>query len=305
MLVIDTHAHIYSPDEERYPPMPGPLRPPEGSGSLDRLRLECKNNGVKSVCAIQTGSFYRFDNRYILDTSKANQDWLAAVCTLDPDNPDSPGLLERAVRDYGVRGMRSIASPKGGFDHAGIRALWKTALDEGIVINILITNRDPDMDKGSEFNEVFEPYVLGEIRELVDQAKRLLDEFSSLPVVLDHCLNLEAGPDLESWLAEVIRLSEHRNLHGKVSFVASGTKTGYPCDDMLEVCLKVIDAFGPERCVWGSDFPCPLWAPKINYTDHLRIFTDDLPLKESARAQVLGGTAQKLWFSQKAGHTQA
>lgn len=297
MLIIDTHAHIYSPDEEQYPPMPGPLRPPEGTASLARLHLECKNNGVKSVCAIQTGSFYRFDNRYILDTSKANLEWLACVCTLDPDNPDSPALLRHAVRDYGVRGMRSIASAGGGFDHPGIRALWKTALDEGIVINILITNRDPDMDKGTEFDEVFEPYVLSEIRELVDQAKVLLEEFPTLPVVLDHCLNLEAGPDLDLWLAEVIRLSEHKNLHGKLSFVASGTKTGYPCDDMLDVCLKVIDAFGPERCVWGSDFPCELWAPKINYTDHLRIFTNDLPLTESARAKILGETAQQLWFS--------
>ena len=130
------------------------------------------------------------------------------------------------MRDYGVRGMRSIASPNGGFDHAGVRALWKTALEQGIVINILITNQDPDMDKRTEFDEVFEPYVLGEIRELVDQAKGLLDEFFSLPVVLDHCLNLKAGPDLELWLTEVIRLSEHQNLNGKVSFVATGTKTG-------------------------------------------------------------------------------
>ena len=165
------------------------------------------------------------------------------------------------------------------------------------MINILITNRDADVDKGTELNEIFEPYKIGEIRELVDQAKTLLNEFSSLPVVLDHCLNLEAGPNLELWFAEVVRLSEHQNLNGKVSFVATGTKVGYPCDDMLEISLKVIEAFGPERCVWGSDFPCELWAPKINYSDHLRIFTHDLPLKDAARAQILGLTAQKLWFS--------
>ena len=28
MLVIDCHAHIYSPDEERYPPVAQPLRVP-------------------------------------------------------------------------------------------------------------------------------------------------------------------------------------------------------------------------------------------------------------------------------------
>ena len=40
MLIIDTHAHIYSPDEKRYPPIDKPLRPPGGKGSLEDLQRE-------------------------------------------------------------------------------------------------------------------------------------------------------------------------------------------------------------------------------------------------------------------------
>ena len=169
MLIIDTHAHIYSPDEKRYPPIDEPLRPPAGRGSLEHLRRESLQNGVRAVCAIQTTTFYRFDNRYICDSAKFNPDWVAGVCTLDPDDPHSSGLLAQLVREHGLRGMRSIPTREGRLDHPGVRALWKMALDQGIVINLLI-NRD----KAAE-------------------ADLLLDAFPRLPVVLDHCLNLKAG----------------------------------------------------------------------------------------------------------------
>src|SRR5437867_4427040 len=192
MLIIDTHAHIYSPDEKRYPPIEKPLRPPSGKGSLEHLRRESQANGVRAVCAIQTSTFYRFDNRYICDSAKANPDWVAGVCTLDPDDPHSPGLLAQYVREYGLRGMRSIPASNGKLDHPGVKALWKTALDQGIVINVLIG------------------------REKTPEVAALLKEFGALRVVLDHCLNLKAGPDLDATLADVLLLSQHKNLHAKL-----------------------------------------------------------------------------------------
>jgi L-fuconolactonase len=272
MLIIDTHAHIYAPDEKRYPPIDKPLRPPGGKGSLEDLQQESRANGVKAVCAIQTSTFYRFDNRYICDSARAHPDWIAGVCTLDPDDPHSPGLLQQFVRDYRIRGMRSIRAKNGQLNQAGVRALWKTALEQGIVINVLI-----DRDKAPE-------------------AEVLLKEFSGLRVVLDHCLNLKAGPDFQAILADVLRLSRHKNLHAKLTFLPTGSTTGYPCTDLHAACLKIIDAFGPERCLWGSDFPCELWTPKVTYAEHLKIFTEALPLKDSARAQILGETARRLWF---------
>lgn len=272
MLIIDTHAHIYSPEENRYPPIDKPLRPPAGKGSLEHLRRESQAHGVTAVCAIQTSTFYRFDNRYICDSSKAHREWVAGVCTLDPDDPHSPGLLAQYVREYGLRGMRSIPAGDGRLNHPGVRALWKAALDVGIVINVLI-NRDK-----------------------ASQADAMLRDLPRLRVVLDHCLNLKAGPDLEATLAEVLRLARHKNLHAKLTFVPTGSGAGYPCADMHAACLKVIDAFGPERCVWGSDFPCELWTPKVTYAEHLRIFTEALPLKEEARKAILGETARRLWF---------
>jgi predicted TIM-barrel fold metal-dependent hydrolase len=239
---------------------------------VEDLRRESQANGVTAVCAIQTSTFYRFDNRYILDSAKAHPDWIAGVCTLDPDDPHSPGLLAQYVREYGIRGMRSIPARSGRLDDPGVRALWKTGLEQGIVINALI-----GLEKAPELHT-------------------LLKEFSSLRVVLDHCLNLRAGPQLEPTLAEVVRLAQHKNLHAKLTFIPTGSATGYPCADMHAACLQVVDAYGPERCVWGSDFPCELWCPKVSYAEHLRIFTRDLPFSDAARSAILGETARRLWF---------
>lgn len=273
MLIVDTHAHIYSPDEEKYPTRDEPLRPPGGKASLEDLREACRNNDVDAVCAIQTSTFYRFDNRYICDSSKANPDWVAGVCTLDPDNPRSPGLLRQFAHEFGVQGMRSIPASDGKLAHPGVEALWRTGLDLGIVINMLI---GPDK---------------------ADQAEVMLGKFPGLRVVLDHCLNLKAGDELEPTLAAVLRLSRFKNLHAKLTFLPTGSEGGYPCQDMHDACLRVIDAFGAERCVWGSDFPNHLWTPKVSYAEHLRIFLKELSLSEHDREQILGETANRLWFA--------
>lgn len=272
MDIVDTHAHIYSPDEKRYPTIEKPLRPPGGKGSLEDLRKESKAAGVAAACLIQVSTFYRFDNRYIADSAAANKDWTAGVVTLSPDNPESPLMLARLAKDYGIKGMRSIPAEGGRLDHPGVRALWRTALDLGVVINVL-TNRDK-----------------------ADQVDRLLADFPKLPVVLDHCLNLKVGPELEPILEAVLFLSRRPNLHAKVTFVPTGSATGYPCADMHATARKVIDAYGPERCVWGSDFPCELWTPKVSYAEHLRIFQQDLGLSQAVQEQVLGATARRLWF---------
>ena len=273
MDIVDTHAHIYAPDEGRYPTIEKPLRPPGGKGSLQDLRADMDAAGVSSACIIQTSSFYRFDNRYILDSSKAASEWAAGVVTLNPDDPETPARLKRYVREFGVRGVRSNPAQDGTIDNAGVRALWRAAANAEIVVNLHVRHT------------------------LADQAEKLLKEFPDLPVVLDHTAYPKAGPELEGILKAVRRLSERPNLHAKLSFMATGSQGGYPCEDMHSACLRVIHWFGAERCVWGSDFPCELWTPGVSYQEALDIFRTVLPLSAEARAQILGGAARRLWFS--------
>ncbi len=274
MLIIDCHAHITSSDEERYPPKNDPYRVPGGKGSLDDLRKVSLENGVSAVRAVHTVSFYGYDNRYLCDATKLNPDWVSGVCTLEPDDPHSPGLLEQFVREYGVKTLRSTpGNSRTTFDHDGVRKLWKTAADSGATVDIFLMN-------------------LG----WVESAEKLLSEFPDLTIGFDHCMDLKPGPLYDKTLREVLRLSKYKNLYAKVDFISTGTEIGYPGSDLHEAVLKIIDTYGPERCVWGSNFPNALWTPKLTYAEHLRIFTEALPLSDEAKAHILGETARRLWF---------
>ncbi len=275
MLIIDCHAHITSPDEQRYPPRGNkPLRVPTGTGSLDELRQTSLANGVTAVRAVHTVSFYDYDNRYLVNAAKLNPSWVAGVCTLEPDDPHSPGLMEEYIADYGVKTLRSTPGNKRTtFDHEGVRKLWKICADRGATVDIFLMRPDH-----------------------VESAEVLLQEFTEMPIGFCHCMDLKPGPLYDRVLGEVLRLSKYKNLYAKVDFISTGTEQGYPGSDLHEAALKIIDTYGPERCVWGSNFPNSLWTPKVTYAEHLRIFTEALGLREDVKAQVLGETARKLWF---------
>jgi predicted TIM-barrel fold metal-dependent hydrolase len=275
-LVIDCHAHVYGEDEKAYPTIEKPYRPPAGKGTVPHLLVELRASGVSRATAIQTSTFYKWDNRFLADSSKKYSNVLVGVCNLDPDDPTSPGTLERYVRESNVRGMRSIPAKSGLLDNRGVDALWATAERLGIVINVLV-----DRDK-------------------TDEVEALARRHPSLRVVIDHCLNLKAGAQLEPTLKDMKRLAKLPKVHAKLTFIPTGTAEMYPCRDMHDPCRRVIAAFGPERCVWGSNFPCELWNPKVTYAQHLAIFTRELGLGAQAKAAILGETARRLWFSPSA-----
>ncbi|MBZ5564112.1 MAG: amidohydrolase [Acidobacteriia bacterium] len=272
MLIIDAHAHIYAEDDAQYPPIDKPIRPPGRSGSVGTLESLAKKNHVAGICIVQPGTFYRWDNRFICDVSKAHRKNMAGVCGLDPDDANSPQLLSGYVREYGVRGIRSYPASDGHLDHPGVQALWKKAGQLGIVVNVFI-NRDK-----------------------TDELARMLEKFPRLPVVIDHCLIPKPMPDLEGAVADMIRLAKFAKTYAKLSFMPLGSAEAYPYRDVHEPCRRVIAAYGPGRCVWGSDFPCDLWTPKSSYAQHLRLFTHEMGLTDAAKKSILGRTAQSLWF---------
>jgi predicted TIM-barrel fold metal-dependent hydrolase len=272
-LIIDCHAHIYSEDEQKYPPMAKPYRPPAGKGTIAHLRELLRANGVRHAMAIQTKTFYEWDNRFVADASLANRDVLAGVCTLNPDDSHSPELLERYVKHFNIRGLRSIPAQSGRLDDPLVEALWSASERLGIVVCVLV-NRD-------------------QRAELETLAAR----HPKLNVVIDHSLNLAAGPNYEATLSDMIALAKRPNLHAKLSYVVTGSAEQYPFRDMHDSCRQIIKAYGAERCVWGSDFPCELWCPKATYNQHLRVFTHELGLSDHDKRHILGETPRRLWFS--------
>ena len=98
------------------------------------------------------------------------------VCTLDPDDPHSPGLLEQHVKEFGVKTLRSTAgNQRRTFDHDGVRQLWKTCERLGATVDIFLMHPD-----------------------LVPSAEKLLREFPKLTVAFCHCMGHQTGTALRA-----------------------------------------------------------------------------------------------------------
>jgi len=274
MPIIDAHPHIYSADKKKYPTIPDPWEPGEPAAVTD-LKRQMDDNGVSKAVFIQTGTFYGFDNRYVMDSAKANASWATGVVTLSPDDPSHLDVLEDAVRNYSVRGLRGIADSINRISSPNVYRLWKKARDLGIVVNCMVLD---DLDR-------------------VPEIARIASDIPDLRIVIDHCLMMNTRQNLERTLDCLKTLSKQPNVHAKLTCGTHGSYRIYPHVDMRDPLKRVIGYFGPDRCVWGSNFPNALWSKGSSYRQNLTLFTEELGLSPKEQEQVLGGTATRLWFS--------
>ncbi|MFQ6044699.1 MAG: amidohydrolase family protein, partial [Candidatus Poribacteria bacterium] len=184
MIIVDTHAHIYSEDTEKYPRIPNPYLPKHGEGTIEHLKREVKNSKVHRVVIVQTFTAYGHDNRLTIDVVRENRDWTTGVLNLDPYDAKSVELMAEA-RSVGVLGNRVSAGwPTDDSVLKEHRRLWEAARKLNVVICALLNPPN--------------------CRSLA----KLLAEFPDVPVVLDHCANLRASdfPHSEN-LRTVLELS--------------------------------------------------------------------------------------------------
>ena len=273
MLVVDAHVHLYSPDEARYPARVDARRPPPGAGSLEQLDRECLENGVARVAHINALSFYGYDNRYLLDLAASRGERMAGICTVDPEDPGGPALLAGFSADGRVRGIRIVPAARGGLERPGLRTLWRAAADLGLVVNVVVG------------------------REHADRLAALLAEFPGTPTVIEHALMIQASTDREATLLDLRGLARFPNAIAELIDLPLLSRGPYPFEDAFPTYLEIIDAYGPERCVWGSSYPAELWMPETTYRESLDAVRVELPIDEAARAGILGLTADRLWFA--------
>jgi predicted TIM-barrel fold metal-dependent hydrolase len=197
---------------------------------------------------------------------------MAAICTLNPEDDSSPALVEDLMKRYGIRGVRSLPASDGRIDHPGVRSLWRGCADNNITVNVFIK-----YDKAQELSH-------------------LLEEFTEVSCVIDHCLIPGSGQAREKALAAMLRLAQYPNTFAKVTFLPLASTDQYPYLDLHEACRKIIKAYTPSRCVWGSNFPCELWSPRSTYRQNLDLFTSVLGLGTEAQADIFWNTPSRLWF---------
>ena len=274
MHIVDAHPHIYSNNRNKYPTITDPWNPGEPATAED-LKFKMDSAGVERAVFIQTSTFYGWDNRFILDSTRRFTEWATGVVTLNPDDGQHLEILEDAVTNHCVRGLRGTPDKDRNIDSNNVERLWTKARDLGIVVNCMVMD---DLD-------------------LVPQIEELCLKLDDLRIVIDHCLMLNSTRKTESTIASMKKLSYLPNVYAKLTSGSHGSARVYPHEDMHELLKQVIDAFTPDRCVWGSNFPNALWSKGTTYAQNLSLFTDEIGLSQSDQEAILGKTAERLWFS--------
>lgn len=91
----------------------------------------------------------------------------------------------------------------------------------------------------------------------LSQAARVAGAHPGLRFVLDHLGGLPApGLDAAPWGAGLRSLAGHQNVVTKVSGLSSGLAPGaWTAEDLAPVIDEALEAFGPGRLLYGSDWP--------------------------------------------------
>ncbi len=142
-------------------------------------------------------------------------------------------------------------------------------------------------------------------------AVKLLQEFPEQPFVLDHIAKpaIRDG-QMNPWREQLIRLAEFPNVFCKLSGMVTEAKwKQWRPEDFHRYLDIVLDAFGSDRVMIGSDWPvCSLSG---DYSSAMRIVMDYIqPLSAEARENILGGNCARFyqlgtsmrpsWFQTKA-----
>jgi predicted TIM-barrel fold metal-dependent hydrolase len=275
--IVDSHVHIWETDDILYPPSPVLASLPHPGPTAEVLLQEMTANGVTQAVLVQPSN-YEFDNRYIARTLRRYPEHFAGVARIDVVDASAPQRLERWAEEHGLRGLRvaPFRILEGAWlTNPAFYALWQKAAALSLPVCFQISR--------------------GWLEALCRYLEPLIVRFPELCVVLDHMGHFEvekgvADPGFQALLA----LARHERVFIKISGHYALSHDPYPYRDTWPFMQAIYEHFGPQRMMWGSDFPFILVYD--GYARSLELIREQLPfLTDDAKGWILGGTAATLW----------
>jgi len=269
MRIIDPHVHIWKNDPH-FPWAPETTTPPNDDASPEMLLQAMRAHGVDGTVLVQV-IYYRWDNRYTAQALDRYPAEFAGVCRVNPLDPAAPDHLSYWTEERGFHGVRlSPATDATGdwFKGPLMDPIFARAAQLGVPMLILTgPTRLPDL-------------------------AAILERHPDLDVVIDHMADCPIDrPDL---IALLVDMARYPRVHVKISHTWSLSRESYPWRDTHDLVQRVYQAFGPQRIMWGTDWPMCLL--KTTYARTLSVVRDEMRfISGDDMPWVLGETAFKLW----------
>ncbi len=270
-MIIDTHVHVYADDESRFPYAAG--NKPARSASVEYLLSLMDEAGVDRAVIVQP-RVYSWDNRYLAHCIERFPGRFTALGLVDPTSRAGPARLEELVRERRFSGLRlELGWEENLSDFHGKDRwlLWERAQELGAAFGILGSAKD---------HSCVEPMAA---------------MFPGVNILLDHLSGLPLDPtQQEPLIAATMRLARYPNVYVKLSNLQGKSNEAYPFPDTYDLVSRIYDAYGPERLMWGTDFPGVMI--KCGYANAVDLVRAHIPfLNDNDREWILHKTAEKVF----------
>ncbi|SFR15062.1 L-fuconolactonase [Lentzea waywayandensis] len=138
-------------------------------------------------------------------------------------------------------------------------------------------------------------YELLTLPHQMPAARRTVAALPQVQFVVDHCSKPAIGSDPGEWAELVRSLAAHENVTCKLSgLVTEADWKSWDVGQLRPYFEVVLDAFGPERLMFGSDWPvCLLAASYDEWLGAARELVSELSAGE--QAEIFSGTARRVY----------
>jgi predicted TIM-barrel fold metal-dependent hydrolase len=280
MVIIDAQVHAY---ERNHPGRPwvGFLTGPE-KVTGDDMVAAMDAVGVDGAVLVSPFSLYGYDASYALEVHRQHPGRFALVKPVDPMDAGVVETIADWAATPGTVGIRLFLNRGDALDadDPGLQRVLTTAARHALPVNLMCTGR-------------------------LEQAAQLAGRHPNTQLVIDH-LGLPqpqeppapAAPFAD--LPKLLALAAHANVAVKISGACTLSHEPFPYKDIWDSLGRIFDAFGLNRCLWGTDWTRAVKV--LTYQEGVEAFLVTDRLSDSDRAALMGGTLERVykWSPSKA-----
>src|SRR5689334_18454869 len=273
MPILDAQVHAYERNHPGRPWIGTLYGPPEVTG--DQMVAAMDAVGVDGAILVSPFSMYRYDASYALEVCAAHPDRFRLVKPIDPTAAGVVETIADWARTKGAVGIRIFLRDNASSDPAdpAINRVLATAAQHSLPVNVACTGR-------------------------LDQARQLAARNPNTRLVIDH-LGLpqphEPPPPAEPFadLPKLLALASHDNVAVKISGACTLSREPFPYKDIWDLLGRIFDAFGFNRCLWGTDWTRAVKL--LTYEQGVEAFRVTDRLSDSDRAALMGESLTRVY----------
>lgn len=277
-MKIDAHHHLWQPTRGDYDWMPKDNAILNRAYAPSDLLPLLDTAGVHGTVLVQAATSVE-ETEYMLGLADATPQIMGVVGWINFEDPSHLHHLQRLAQHPKFKGVRPMIQDIPDPD-------WMLRDDVQWAYGALI-----DLDL--RFDALGFPQHLANFLTLAQR-------YPALRMVYDHCMkpqirDQQRGQDaFGDWAAGMSRLAAETEGCVKFSALVTEAGAGWTTEDLRPFAQHVLDAFGADRVMWGSDWPvCRLQAEYADWHGIAQDLTAHLP--DADRAAIFGGTAARFY----------